>query len=56
MDPEFVSERRKLLQKYLDAVMSVPEIATFSELHAFLGIPDYNGEMKRVGLGRNPKS
>ena len=47
MDPEFVSERRKQLQKYLDAVMHVPEIATFAELHAFLGIPDYNEELRR---------
>lgn len=47
MDPEFVSERRKQLQKYLDAIMNVPEIATSPDLHSFLGIPDYNEEMRR---------
>ncbi len=47
MEPEFVSERRKQLQKYLDEVMTVPEIASYSELHNFLGIPDYNEEVRR---------
>ena len=39
MLPEFVSERRKLLQKYLDEAMAVPSIARFKDLHEFLGIP-----------------
>ena len=42
MQPEFVNERRKQLQRYLDDALSVPEIASFPELHAFLNIPEYN--------------
>ena len=42
MQPEFVNERRKQLQRYLDDALSVPDIAAFSELHTFLNIPEYN--------------
>jgi len=42
MQPEFVNERRKQLQRYLDDALSVPEIASFPELHSFLNIPEYN--------------
>ena len=47
MAPEFVSERRKQLQTYLDEAMAIPEIASFKELHNFLGIPNYNDETRQ---------
>jgi hypothetical protein len=47
MAPEFVSERRKQLQTYLDEAMAIPEIASFKELHNFLGIPNYNDEIRQ---------
>ena len=42
MQPDFVNERRKQLQRYLDDALSVPEIAATQDLHAFLNIPEYN--------------
>lgn len=44
---EFVAERRKALQIYLDDMLSSTEIAANEDLHAFLGIPEYNQELAR---------
>jgi len=44
---EFVAERRKALQIYLDDMLSTPEIAANEDLHAFLGIPEYNQELSK---------
>ncbi|MGB1599178.1 MAG: tetratricopeptide repeat protein, partial [Promethearchaeia archaeon] len=44
MSPEFVSERRKQLQTYLDEAMAMDHIATDPDLHDFLGIPEYNAQ------------
>lgn len=46
MKPEFVNERRKHLQRYLDEALALPDIACFQELHEFLGIPEYNAELR----------
>ena len=46
MAPEFVSERRKQLQTYLDESMAIETIARNQILHAFLGIPTYNEQME----------
>lgn len=37
-DPDFVAERRKLLQTFLDEVLSRPDAALATSLHVFLGI------------------
>jgi len=50
MTPEFVSERRKQLQTYLDESMAIPEIATDADLHDFLGIPEYNNQAQEEDL------
>jgi hypothetical protein len=47
MQPDFVSDRRKQLQKYLDDALGVPVIASYSDLHDFLGIPEYIKDLAR---------
>ena len=42
LQPEFVNERRKQLQRYLDDALEFPDIANCPDLHVFLNIPEYN--------------